>query len=254
MITTINNKNYHLDIPGNRITFLDSRFYLSDTGAYYPSSTTILSCYPKGTGFYEWLKRVGEDADEIRDEAGDRGSKVHKLTELYDEGHEVSLFDEQGNINYKMIEWSMFERFVNFRERFPAEVLHTEMHVVSDKLGFGGTLDRIMNIDGKRVLVDIKTGNAIYPHFWLQLASYVKLYEDNGHEPIDEIAVLHLQAKTKTDGKKGSCQGVGWQLIYPEKSIDHYFSLFKSVHQLWLSENSEMQPKQFSYQLNHIKK
>lgn len=250
-ITKINGKNYRVDLTNNRIDFLDTRFYLHESGNYYPSATTILEAYPKGPGFYEWLKKTGEDADEIRDEAGDKGSRVHRFTEAYDNGEEVNLLDEYGNTNCKMIEWAMFEKYIEFRTRFNVEIEHTELHMVNPLLGYGGTLDRAIKLNGKRYRIDIKTGNGIYNHFWLQLAAYEKLYIAEGHPPADDIAVLWLNAKTKTEGRKDAIQGKGWQLIFPQFSIEHYWKLFKSVHQLWLAENGDMQPKQFSYQLTH---
>ncbi|MFN9898091.1 MAG: hypothetical protein ACK55Z_04690, partial [bacterium] len=79
-----------------------------------PSVTTILEAYPKDASYFKWLKDVGSDADTIRDEAGRRGSIVHELTEQYDSGIECSFISEQGFPKYKMLEWSMFERYVDF--------------------------------------------------------------------------------------------------------------------------------------------
>ncbi len=69
-ITKIASKNYRLDITGQQLTFLDSRFYYTEAGQFVPSVSTICEAYPKGYGFYKWLKEVGEDSDTIRDEAG----------------------------------------------------------------------------------------------------------------------------------------------------------------------------------------
>jgi hypothetical protein len=252
-IISAKNKNFLLDVTSNRITFLDNRFYLGDDGKYYPSATTILDAYPKGASFYEWLKKNGEDSDEIRDEAGRRGSRVHELTEKYDNGEEVSLLNENGDIAMKMSEWAMLERYVEFRTKHHVEIIDTEQNLVSEKLGYGGTRDRIITYNGKRLLMDIKTGNAIYNHFWLQLTSYLQLEAENSPLPFDGIAVLWLNAKTKTDGKGGSCQGKGWQLIIQsdQKEIDRYWALFQATHRLWLAENGSMQPKNTMYSLKH---
>ena len=243
------NTNY--TIQNNQLTFLDQRFYTPSEGVYLPSVTTILNAYPKDAGYYEWLKRVGEDADSIRDEAGRRGSVVHNLTEQYDEGNEVSLINERGSIEYKLTEWAMFERYVDFRTRFPAEIFHTEFNIMSEKLGFAGTLDRVMSIEGKTLLVDIKTSNAIYPSYWLQLAAYEQLLtEYHGYNTLDGVAILWLNAKTRTEGKKGAIQGAGWQLVVKEET-DKDWELFQATHKLWLAENEGMKPKQLTYQIKH---
>ena len=238
-------------INNNQLTFLDTRYYKCGEDGYVPSVTTILEAYPKGAAYYEWLKKHGEDSDNIRDEAGRRESVVHNLTERYDNGEEVSLINEHGVIDYKISEWAMFERYVDFRNRFPAEIFYTEKNIISEKLGFAGTLDRVMNIDGKTLLVDIKTSGAIYNSYWLQLAAYEQLLlEENGHNILDGVAVLWLNAKTRTEGKKGQIQGVGWQLVTKEEN-DQDWELFKATHQLWLAENGDSKPKQLTYQLKH---
>jgi hypothetical protein len=60
------NKNLLIDLPSNQLTFLDNRFYVTESGQFVPSVTTYLEAYPKNAQFYEWLKKVGDDADEIR--------------------------------------------------------------------------------------------------------------------------------------------------------------------------------------------
>jgi len=246
-------ENFKIDALKNRIELLDNRFYELE-GKFYPSVTTILDAYPKGPAFYEWLKQVGEKADEIRDSFGKRGSVVHNLTESYDRELPVALMSDDGTPRYASFEWAMFERYVEFSTRFSPEILGIELHYASHELGYGGTLDRIMRINGKLTLIDIKTSNYLHNHFWLQLAAYVRLFEEkNEGAKVEQIAILWLNAKTRTDGKAGDIQGVGWQLKFPEKSIFDYFQLFDATHKLWLTEFGSLKPKNTIYQLNHQK-
>lgn len=253
IITQLHSKNYRIDFTSRQITFLDTRFYLSELSNYVPSVTTILDCYPKPPSFYDWLKKVGEDADTIRDQAGDRGSTVHKLTERYDAGEEINLIDEAGNIDYKLAEWSMFERYVEFRRRFEFEVIHSELNLISDKLGFAGTLDRVIKFQGRNLLIDIKTSNSLYDHFWLQMAAYKQLLAEVQPDlTIDGYAVLWLNAQTRTEGKAGTIQGKGWQLI--ERKADEAgkdWPLFQATHKLWQAERGDSKPRQLTYQLSH---
>lgn len=238
---TINNK---------QLTFVDSRFYKTQDGGFVPSVTTICEAYPKGAAYFNWLKENGKDADEIRDEAGRRGSVVHKLTELYDAGEEVNLVNPNGSIDYKLNEWAMFERYVDFRKRFSFTTDCIELNIISKELGYAGTLDRVITMDGKKILLDIKTSNAIYPSYWLQLAAYRSLLLNSLGQRVDSVAILWLNAKTRTEGKKGDIQGIGWQLITKEdtsKDLD----LFNATHQLWIAENGTSKPKQLTYQITH---
>ena len=252
-ITKVGNKNYRLDLTGKRITMLDGRFYFPEEGTAIPSVTTILSAYPKGAAFYEWLKKNGEDSDNIRDEAGRKGTRVHDLTERYDRGEEVSLMDNDGEFGVSMIEWGMLEKWIEFRDRFNPEINEIEVNILNQEIGIAGTRDRIITLNGKRLLVDIKTGTYIGKEAWLQLAAYRQIDGLNGLPLYDGIAIMHLNAKTKTEGKKDSVQGKGWQLIIENdhKVMDEYYSIFQFTHKLWLSENSGLIPREVSYSLSH---
>jgi hypothetical protein len=243
---------YKIDAENNRIELLDNRFY-EFNGQLYPSVTTILDAYPKGPAFFEWLKMAGEKADEIRDQFGKRGSVVHNLTEQYDNGFPVTLMSDNGPL-YSSLEWAMFERYIDFSNRFAPDILGVELNYASEVLKFGGTLDRVIKLNGKLVLIDIKTSNYLHNHFWLQMAAYVKLFEEkNPGQKIDQIAILWLNAKTRTEGKKDDIQGIGWQLKFSEKSIEEHYELFQATHKLWSIEFGSLKPKNQIYQLKHQK-
>jgi hypothetical protein len=248
------NKNLLLDLQSNQLTFLDTRFYASESGNMWPSVTTYLEAYPKSYAYYEWLKSAGDNADEIRDEAGRRGSIVHKITEDYDNGVEISLLDDNGFIGYKLQEWAMFEKYVEFRTKHTTAVIHNELNIVSDKYRMGGTIDRVMQINGKVYMVDIKTSNAVHNHYWLQLAAYSKLLGEKQPDlKLDGMAILWLNAKTRTDGKNGAVQGRGWQLCVCDDAaeIEKYWTRFKACQTLWLAENEDAKPRQISYSITH---
>jgi hypothetical protein len=239
----------------NQYTFTDGRFYECPTGEWIPSVTTILEAFPKPYQLLQWMKEQGDNADKVRDAAGKRGSQVHQLTEDYDNGEECSLVDANGNPKYSLETWGMFERYVDFSTRFNPENELIEINITDDNLGYAGTIDRIAVIDGKRYVVDIKTSNMIADTYWLQLAAYKELilssisdYED----AIDGVAILWLNAKTRTDGKKGDIQGKGWQLIIKEDTASDW-ELFQNVFSVWKHVNKDAKPKLLTYQITHKK-
>lgn len=239
-------------IKNNQITFTDARFYIDTDGKYYPSATTILEAYPKPYALLQWMKEVGKDADRMRDAAGDRGSTVHKLTEDYDNGNEVNLLNESGQPSYSMDEWAMFERYVDFSTRFTPNYYMIEQQLICPEHGFAGTLDRVGVIDGKKYLIDIKTSNGIYNSYWLQLAAYRQALLVNTGMDVEGVAILWLNAKTRTNGKKGDMQGIGWQMVIKEDTLKDW-ELFQAVQKLWIAEHEGDKPKEFSYQLSHKK-
>jgi len=246
-------QNFNIDINKGRIEFVDNRFYATESGNYVPSVTTILEAYPKDAAFFKWLKDVGQDADTIRDEAGRRGSLVHELTEKYDQHEEVTFINQYGKPKYKMMEWAMLERYIEFSLTHKPKMRMMEWHFSSDILGFAGTVDRVFEINGKEYLVDIKTSNNMHESYWLQLAAYNQLLLEYNYE-VEGVAILWLNAKTRTAGKGGAIQGVGWQLLtrtLEESAKD--WEVFKTTLSLWKSINEDIKPKRTSYQLTYKK-
>jgi len=235
-----------------QLTFSDGRYYETAKGTWLPSVTTILEAYPKPYQLLQWMKEQGDNADKVRDAAGKRGSAVHQLTEDYDCGIECNLINDKGDTMHSLDTWAMFERYVDFSTRFKPENELIEINITDDNLGYAGTIDRIAVIDGKRYVLDIKTSNMIADTYWLQLAAYKELIATIIDLPIDGVAILWLNAKTRTDGKKGDIQGKGWQLIIKEDTASDY-ELFNNVFAVWKHVNKDAKPKLLTYQITHKK-
>ena len=239
----------------NQLTFVDGRFYHDEDGNYYPSATTLLEAYPKSYQLLQWMKEMGSKADEVRDNAGRRGSNVHQLTEDYDQGIECTLLDLNGKPKYSLEEWNMFERYVDFSTTYTPEHSLIEQTFVSPNLGFAGTMDRVCKIEGKVYLLDIKTSNSLHNSYYLQLAAYRELYNDlmpSTAPAIEGVCILWLNAKTRTTGKNGAIQGKGWQLVTKDDTSKDW-ELFQAVQKLWHAEHEDDKPREFSYQLSYKK-
>jgi CRISPR/Cas system-associated exonuclease Cas4 (RecB family) len=230
-----------------QLTFLDGRFYQVSETEFVPSVTTILEAYPKDAAFYAWLKKYGEDADKIRDAAGDRGSKVHNATELLDAGVEVHLLDKNGYPQYSLQEWDMIKKYVEFRTSHPEVAIEArEFKLVSPKLGYAGTLDMLVRIDTKLYILDIKTSNMMHKSYEMQLEAYASLLEETGIK-VDGVCILWLNAKTRTEKK---FQGEGWQLVFiDEKERANNRELFAATKKLWEQQNKNYKPKNLTYNL-----
>lgn len=244
--------NYLINFEAKQLTLLDSRFYTTPEEGWVPSVTTILSAYPKDLHFLKWLKENGEESDQIRDAAGRRGSAVHELTERYDRGEEVSLITEDGRLDVGLQEWAMFERYVEFSKKYNPEIILNEQNFVSAKLGYAGTVDRIIVLNGKRYLIDIKTSNNLHETYWLQLAAYRELIKEVADLEVDEVAILWLNAKTRTSGKGDAIQGLGWQFV-SKADTAHDYDLFHCTKTLWQHQNKDIRPRQLTYKLNYKK-
>ena len=69
---------------------------------------------------------------------------------------------------------------------------------------------------------------------------------------VDGVAILWLNAKTRTTGKGGAIQGIGWQLIQRSLTeVKKDLKLFKSTYDLWKFMNEDVKPRNLSYQIKH---
>lgn len=225
-----------------QINFADERFYVAKDGAtYYPSVTEILSVYPKGFGFTDWLKQVGYNADIIVERAGESGRKIHNTIELLINGVEV-VWDGE---NYSIEEWMMVCKFMEWFTKYQPEILINEVSFCSESLKFGGTIDLVCKINDKIWLIDFKSSNAIYTSYELQMAAYAKLWNEvNPDYTIEHTGILWLKAATRGEDKKGvNMQGKGWQVKTFERSYEDAFKLFLHTQAIWQEENPNYKPK-----------
>jgi len=235
-----------------QINFLDDRFYTMDEKNYYPSVTSILDVYPKGFGFIQWLKDLGASAEDVLRRAGDQGSKIHSAIDNAVTGLEVCWADGNGIANYTEEEWKMIMRFKEFWDKYKPEVIINEVSMVSENLGYGGTVDLVCKIDGKVWLIDYKSSNAIYTSHELQIAAYAEMWnEKNPHMQIEHTGILHLKALTRGEDKKGDkMQGAGWQMKDETafgRKYTEAFKLFQHVQAIWKEENPNPKPKNVIY-------
>jgi hypothetical protein len=110
-------------------------------------------------------------------------------------------------------------------------------------MGVGGQLDRVMELNGSRWLIDIKTGENLYDEYELQLIAYKLMWEEQFPQyPIDKIGVLHLNAKTRTDGRGDAIQGRGWKLDEITEDFKYLEKVWFNTLELWRWKNKNWKP------------
>jgi len=123
------------------------------------------------------------------------GSTVHAMTETIDNTEMLP------DLNTMAPAFSGYIRsFLDFKEQYKPKLIHNEATVYNKTFKFAGTLDRIYEIGGKTVLLDIKTSKAFYPEMALQLSAYknAEFFYDKETKvstpfiKIDELAILLL--------------------------------------------------------------
>ena len=230
------------DIESQRINILDQRFY-KRKDKYYPSVTSILQYMPKGKFFETWLKDVGHNADIIAGKAAEEGTQTHNAIENYLAGEEISWLDETGNAKFSLEVWKMILKFTEFWTKYKPILISSEQHLFSDEYEYAGTSDLVVELDGKLWLLDIKTSNSLHTSYDLQLAAYVKAWNESNEKKIDNIGIIWLKSSKRGEDKSGKkIQGKGWELYESPRSIEENFDLFKSIYTIYKLENPSPEP------------
>jgi hypothetical protein len=126
-----------------------------------------------------------------RDKAADIGTLVHAAIEADRLGQPWPPVPE--------VAQARMDAFARFVADHQPEYQATEASVYSRRWHYAGTLDAIVKLDGRTLLLDAKTGKGVYPEVALQLAAYRYaefIGSPDGDEepmvPVDGCAVLHL--------------------------------------------------------------
>lgn len=228
-----------IDYESKRVNILDTRYYTKND-KIYPSVTSILQHMPKNKFFENWLKDVGHNADFIVKKAADEGTQVHDAIERYLMGEKIEWIDGNGYSKYSLEVWKMILKFHEFWSTYKPILIENEIHLFSDIYNYAGTCDLVVELNGKRWLLDIKTSNSLHTSHNLQLAAYAQAWNELYEEKIDNIGIIWLKSSKRGEDKKGKgVQGKGWELYEPEKSIEENLKLFGYIHELYKLDHPE---------------
>lgn len=168
------------------------RFYQWGDEAYWSVTTILNNGVPKPALLPWGIKMVAEaavaatksgilapmveqnEADAIRwlkgapyakrDEAADIGTTIHAAAEAYSLGKPFPAWGPA--VAPRM------QQFQAFLADHKPNVVMTEAAVYNTKERYAGTLDAILELGGRTLVVDYKTGTGVYPEVGLQLAAY----------------------------------------------------------------------------------
>src|SRR3990167_883356 len=140
---------------------------------------------------YDFLKRTPWRA---RDKAADLGTAIHEATEAYVLGKPMPPWTPL--VKPRMVQ---FERFLlDYWPEYQEGMVEAPVFNRTER--YAGTLDAIVHIGGRRLVLDTKSGKGIYPDVGLQLAAYRHAEfigaPDGSEQPMPETdgaAALHLR-------------------------------------------------------------
>lgn len=242
-----------------QITTTDERWYTVETEnaetrlpefKFIPSVTWITGYVYKGIEFYKWLANKGWDqAEAIKAEAGDKGSRVHHACELLIAGKEVGMeikLKTNGSEEEKELTPEEYKAIVSFAAWFNKEmpeVVMNEVTIISLIHNFAGTVDFVCRINGQLWLIDFKTSQYIWPSMGAQISAYKHGVIEMAAEGRVPFTVEEAQQM-----KLGILQ-LGYRLNkrgYKLTELDDKFeSLFLPAQQFWKEATVSEKPKQY---------
>jgi predicted RecB family nuclease len=184
----------------------------------HPSVTTVLKVMERPF-FADWWQKEGEKADEKMHKAQAHGTAIHKIAEGIALSKPMELTPEMD---------PHAQAIRDFLDKHVAEVLGTEIEMVSETRGFGGTADLYCRLKGGALaVVDYKTTLSLTRTHGVQLAGYALLLKDNGF-PVQKRMAVRVK-------KEAGAEGKFYARDYPDHKED--VEAFLACLRLWNWEN-----------------
>jgi hypothetical protein len=140
---------------------------------------------------------AGKRHEEERKRAADIGSTVHAYAEQFGQcqilGTEPPCIPDDAVSEVIMGMKAFTDWVVKVNPKFVA----TEQIVCSRRHGYVGIADAVIEVSGKKYLVDYKTSSGIYPEAYLQTAAYQAAWEEQMSEKMAGRFILRF---AKDDG------------------------------------------------------
>lgn len=158
------------------MTFNSERHEYEVDGEIMPSVSEIIRFIAREV--------YGDVVQSVLDNAADRGTRVHKATQMLDVVHDVEC--DEDIVPY-------VQAYVQFlRDHKPAWEL-IEHSFYNPECKYCGTIDRYGELDGRKTIVDIKTSSSLQKVLYgAQLSLYRMGMTANGHD-VETAVILHLK-------------------------------------------------------------
>ena len=171
---------------------IHTQYKLKD-GTRVPSVTTVLGELAK-PALIPWAWNLGVkgiDYRTFRDDLAEVGSLAHKIILCHLKGDTLDVGDFTPN-QVSLAE-NCFLKYLEWERQHKIEPISIEEPMVSESYQYGGTPDFYGMVDGKLTIMDFKTGKAIYPEYFYQIAAYHQLVNER-YRPVlvDNFRILNI--------------------------------------------------------------
>lgn len=202
-----------------------AHIYTKD-GKDYPSVTTILKLIGTNESLMKWANFMGfkhKNLKDLNEESTTFGTYLHEVLEW-------EVTGRNGNVPYHLnpiYQYRAQKSLEAFREKLPLDTIKyntifTERSLISEALGYAGTLDWYVSILGIQFLCDFKSSKQAHDTMFLQLGGYYNLLLEDGYDP--DMAMII------------TCNDTNGCHLYPiqKDSLILYGDLFKQLANFYI--------------------
>ncbi|WP_304576807.1 hypothetical protein [Romboutsia ilealis] len=161
--------------------------YINDNGEEVASATSILKILNKPF-LSRWANSLGwkrQSVDKVLLASSEKGTMIHEAINAYLFGEKFKF--EENDYCDKGTLMCALDNFISWKKDNDFKPIWGEKKMVCEK--FGGTVDLYCEIDGKKTILDFKTGKSFYSSMFLQLAAYTYMLEGKDYE-VEQVAIL----------------------------------------------------------------
>lgn len=213
-----------------------------------PSVTTITSFVkfkPEYDSLVKWANSLGfshKKYQETLDVYANFGTCVHQALSCIVTGNPITD-DISSTISFNdMAKYQRsIDNFVKFYNEANPTTIYSEKSLLSEKLGYGGTIDWV-SIEGNTTYIsDFKTSSQVRPYMTMQLAAYIELLKEVGIK-IDRARIIlvsneKLSVREFTDEEISKAYELFTKILY-------LYNEYGKENQEDISENSFIIVKQ----------
>jgi PD-(D/E)XK nuclease superfamily len=199
--------------------------YTNAAGEIIPGVSTVLASLGWQTdALIAWTRKtalLGLDPSRVRDTAAEGGRAAHYLIDCHIRG----MVPDLDGISPHLLKFANagYDNFCQWAENNRVEPCYSECQVVSETWQFGGTIDCIAFVDGRRDLVDFKTSTGIYPSHKIQVAAYRAAWnETHPYEQVQRAWILQI----------GRAHGQLTPHLLPEEEVEAGWRVFQLLRQI----------------------
>lgn len=199
--------------------------YKTADGSIVPGVTTVLGILNK-PALVKWANNLGlqgVDVSRYVDDKADIGTLAHAMITDALIGQKTDLSDYTKN-QIDLAENSVLSFWEWEKDHKIREVFFVERPLVSEAHRFGGTLDIYAVVNGRREIIDLKTGAGIWPEHIYQVATLKVLLEENGFE-VDGTRIVNIPRVESEAFVERSItpheNETGWQIF--QRLLDVYY-------------------------------